>query len=71
MNLEDYRKFGVVSNIYMPHGYVWVSGLNMTRPVKESTPLGVQDYGQGFVSTDATKFKAQQLPFNYRLENRL
>lgn len=55
----------------MPHGYVWVSGLNMTRPVKESTPTGVEDYGQGFVSSEATKFKSQQLPFNYRLGKRL
>ena len=50
----------------MPHGYVWVSGLNMTRPVKVSTPSGLEDYGQGFVSNDATEFKSQQLPFNYR-----
>ena len=51
----------------MPHGYVWVSGLNITRPVKISTPSGLEDYGQGFVSNDATEFKSQQLPFNYRL----
>ena len=50
----------------MPHGYVWVSGLNITRPVKTSTPSGLEDYGQGFVSGDATEFKSQQLPFNYR-----
>jgi len=63
---KDYRKFGVVSNIYMPHGFVWVSGLNLTRPIKCSSEGSLEDHGQGFVSSQATEFKSQQMPLNYR-----
>jgi len=48
----DYLKFGRIHRIYVPHGLVWVSGLNQTEPL-----VGIQ-MGSGQ--------DRLQKPFNYR-----
>lgn len=69
-NHKDHKKYGVVTEVYIPHGLVWVSGVNLSRPMKMEGAgglEGIEDYAQGFHSSDVNSvFKAVTLPFNYR-----
>ena len=52
--LADYLRFGRVTRIYMPHGLIWVQGLNKTEPL----------YGVNQREIDG--LQSVYKPFNYR-----
>ena len=50
----DYLRFGRVSRTYIPHGYIWVQGLNVSEPIHGMSPDGTKSYN------------SLLRPFNYR-----
>ncbi|CBY19012.1 unnamed protein product [Oikopleura dioica] len=59
----DNRRFGIVKNIYMPHGLVWVDGLNSSHAQGQSDrTLNFSLYER----SQLTEARAATIPFNYR-----
>ena len=54
----EYLRFGRISRTYVPHGYVWVQGLNSSEPIFKQS----RDNDDG-----ERKYNSFLRPFNYRL----
>ena len=61
--LDDYKKYGMVKNIYQPHGLIWVDGINIGEPVWSQDLFAEFNPLQMYTDPVATH---HALPLNYR-----
>merc|ERR1712228_1039344 len=61
---DDYGKYGKIKNIYIPHGLIWIDGLNLGEPCRISVFTGDGFIKNPDVNDDTAEYPT--MPFNYR-----